>query len=382
MELENVNKQLPETFSKKQVNRSGDFLAKNINSKSEDEHSNYHWDVFNYWKSLHSYVMNIMYTNLKRKISKIQEDEINSLKKTQDKEKQAYILKNLLKDFIIVQRLKRTPSILGKLNRFKNMQLSRMQDIAGIRIIVNNISDIYKIRDNITSSIKKNSHQITYEKNYINYPKEDGYRCFHMIFEIRGLKEDKYNGLSVELQIRTKLQHQWATAVEIIGLYTKTSYKSGLGDEKIREFLCLCSNLLAIKEETPIHEKYYTKTEKELCKLLKSLNDELNILDYLKGLTVAVHHQKNIQQNKNTIYLALLKLDEKKLRLLSYSSVIEAEKKYAELEKQIHLTQKEWDVVLISLDDIKSIRKAFPNYYLDSREFTKTIENFIKKAEI
>ena len=119
---------------------------------------------------------------------------------------------------------RRKVNIVVDVNRFKSMQLSRMQDIAGVRIIVKKIPDIYKVRDDINN---KFPHKICYEKNYINEPKTDGYRCLHIIFEMKGITKQKYNGLNVELQIRTELQHQWATAVEIIGLYKNTSYKSG-----------------------------------------------------------------------------------------------------------------------------------------------------------
>jgi ppGpp synthetase/RelA/SpoT-type nucleotidyltranferase len=44
---------------------------------------------------------------------------------------------------IIVQRLKRTPSILEKLRREDGMKLDRMEDIAGCRIIVANKSNVY-----------------------------------------------------------------------------------------------------------------------------------------------------------------------------------------------------------------------------------------------
>lgn len=125
-------------YSKEQINRSGSYLAqKDINLVDEIELDN-HWEVFNYWRSLHAYVMNVIYVNLKRRVSKM---DITSV--------------------IIAQRLKRAPSILSKLNRFPKMQLSRMQDIAGVRIIVKDIPDIYKVRDNI---YKQFPHDICHEK--------------------------------------------------------------------------------------------------------------------------------------------------------------------------------------------------------------------------
>ena len=346
-------------FSKKEVNRSGHFLASNSIDSTDELTLEKHLEIFNYWRGIHSYVMNIIYMNLKRRIYNNPE------------------LKDI-RNAIIAQRLKRTPSILSKLNRFEKMQLSRMQDIAGVRIIVKKISDIYKIRDNIN---KKFPHKICSEKNYVNNPKPDGYRCLHIIFEIKGITKQKYNGLNVELQIRTELQHQWATAVEIIGLYKNTSYKSGLGDEETREFLCICSNLFARAENTPIDKRYHGKTEDELCLMLKKLNERLNILDYLRGLIVAVNRQDQISRKRNSkTCLILLKLDEKVLSLKNFTKEEDTQIAYTELEKEITKEKKNWDVVLISVNDMKKLKNAYPNYYLDSRRFVQTVQSFIDRV--
>ena len=253
-----------------------------------------------------------------------------------------------------------------------------MQDIAGVRIIVKDIPDIYKVRDNI---YKQFPHDIYHEKNYINEPKSDGYRSLHITFKVDNLTKTEFNGLNVELQIRTKLQHQWATAVEIIVLYKKESYKSGLGDDKTREFLCLCSNLFAISENTPIDEKYHNKNKNDLCKDLKKLNEELKVLDYLSGLTVFADKQKQIIKNKKIKFcLILLKLDERRLNVSPFDNIEEAKKSYAILEKEIAKSKKNWDVVLISIDDIKALKKAYPNYYLDSKEFVQSVAGFIKRV--
>ena len=45
-------------------------------------------------------------------------------------------LKKLSIDCIVGQRLKRMPSIIGKITRFPDMAVSKMQDVGGIRIIV------------------------------------------------------------------------------------------------------------------------------------------------------------------------------------------------------------------------------------------------------
>ena len=110
------------------------------------------------------------------------------------------------------------------------------------------------------------------------------------------------------------------------------------------------------------------------------MNDKLNILDHLKGLTVAFDQHNKIIKANSKICLILLKLDERMLNLWGFSNNFDAEKQYEELEKKIDRENKNWDVVLVSIDKIKSLQKAFTNYYLDSRSFVKKIEGFIAKA--
>lgn len=54
------------------------------------------------------------------------------------------------------------------------------------------------------------------------------------------------------IQFRTKLQHIWATAVEMMGIFTKSKLKASIGDEDILRFFVLVSSLFAKLEETPI----------------------------------------------------------------------------------------------------------------------------------
>ena len=55
--------------------------------------------------------------------------------------------------------------------------------------------------------------------------------------------------MRIELQIRTRLQHLWATAVETAGLYTKKSLKSGQGENGWLEFFMIVSSLFSFKEK-------------------------------------------------------------------------------------------------------------------------------------
>ncbi|WP_457767666.1 RelA/SpoT domain-containing protein [Cyanobium sp. ULC082] len=68
-------------------------------------------------------------------------------------------------------------------------------------------------------------HKLLRVDNYQAEPKPSGYRGIHLIYRYRSNKSETYNGLLLEVQIRSPLQHAWATAVETVGTFLKQSLK-------------------------------------------------------------------------------------------------------------------------------------------------------------
>ena len=125
---------------------------------------------------------------------------------------------------IVAKRFKRTPSIIKKLKRFSSMELDRMQDIAGCRAIFSNRKKLEKVK-------RKLKQKIDFRiKDYIENPKDDGYRGIHLICKCNHANCNQ--NFFVEVQLRTKIQHSWATAVEIVYLLTKQKLKSNEGISK------------------------------------------------------------------------------------------------------------------------------------------------------
>lgn len=83
---------------------------------------------------------------------------------------------------------------------------------------------------NIIEYNRENSaHTWFKDYDYIAAPKVDGYRCFHRVFKFKedSVEEECFRGRRVEIQIRTRLQHSWATAVEAVGLFRGEDIKGG-----------------------------------------------------------------------------------------------------------------------------------------------------------
>lgn len=110
-------------------------------------------------------------------------------------------------------RIKTTSSILEKIHRRgyeMNMETlyEYIYDIAGIRVICNYISDIYRIIDLLN---EQKDLSVRLEKNYIINPKDSGYRSYHVVFEVEMYIDRQIKKVPVEIQFRTMAMDMWAS---------------------------------------------------------------------------------------------------------------------------------------------------------------------------
>lgn len=144
-------------------------------------------------------------------------------------------------------RLKSAKSILGKLQK-KDLDLSlsaacnNIYDIAGIRVVCSYIKDVYLIRDRLMA---QDDIMIMQIKDYIETPKENGYRSLHMVIRVPVYFMNKKQLVPVELQIRTLAMDLWASLEHDIKY--KCLYQTETEDfsEKLKE----CSRLIYEAEE-------------------------------------------------------------------------------------------------------------------------------------
>ena len=129
-------------------------------------------------------------------------------------------------------RVKTVNSILDKSNRM-SLKLEeigeKMHDIAGVRITCQFVEDIYSV---VALLKKRTDFDIVYEKDYVTYPKENGYRSYHLHGNYNLETIDGTRKVLFELQIRTMSMNVWATVEHSL------SYKyADEMPEKIREKL-------------------------------------------------------------------------------------------------------------------------------------------------
>lgn len=122
----------------------------------------------------------------------------------------------------IQYRLKTPDSIETKLINdgytYSVENLDKINDIAGVRIIVAFEEDIYTVKNLILEKVP--GIKLIKEKDYIKNPKDSGYVSYHLILGIPVALVNGTEYVTVELQIRTLMMDAWA-AIEHKLVYKK-----------------------------------------------------------------------------------------------------------------------------------------------------------------
>jgi putative GTP pyrophosphokinase len=266
------------------------------------------------------------------------------------------------------QRLKRAKTIIDKLARFPKMQLARMDDVAGCRLIFTNISQLRAFREQLHSA--RFDHKLRNVENldkydYILRPKSSGYRGIHDIYEynVRSERNAHLNGLYIEIQYRTLVQHAWATAVEVIGFVTESQPKFQKGDKRFEDAMAYASEILARTHEG-LPGPLSSLTYRQLLDEFLALDSEISLLRTLRGLAQS---KTEISGKKNSV---LNMSPEGDLVIHSFRDAADAIRKLFELEKLFPQN----DVVLVRADSTEEVRLAFRNYFSDVNEFLRLVD--------
>lgn len=124
----------------------------------------------------------------------------------------------------IKTRIKSPESIQGKLTR-RGYPLTtdsiehQLNDIAGIRVICSFVDDIYMLADCL---LQQDDITLIERKDYIQNPKENGYRSLHLVVEVPIFLQNEKRHMRVEVQLRTIAMEFWAN------LEHKLRYKKDL----------------------------------------------------------------------------------------------------------------------------------------------------------
>lgn len=261
----------------------------------------------------------------------------------------------LKKDAIVSQRLKRLPTIVSKLRHFPQMQLSTMQDIAGIRVVFRNSEDLSRF----LARIQKGGAGFEVARDYIKTPAQSGYRSIHLVKTMN-------SRVKVELQLRTQVQHAWATTVEISDvLFThEGEYKRDAMIQTDRSaFFQQVSKLMGM------YERGETLEEDLISEVLK-LDQRISLTQQVREFGHALKIVNEQAKGKSRGSYWLIKIEDGQIFL----SRANEKNKLSLIEQYTQLEQDGKQGVLVKVDDYNSLKKAYPNYLGDSSRFIDFIE--------
>ena len=258
----------------------------------------------------------------------------------------------------VSSRLKRSVSIIEKLVRFPEMKLSRMQDIAGIRGVCMTGTPELQLTENPCYTVKKTA-------NYLETPRESGYRAIHHILEIRDML--------LEIQLRTRPQHLWAMAVETVGMFYGQALKSNRGDQGWLDFFRLASALLSTMEGTPAVREYRDRDAKELRQLLHRQGHDQSFFSKLTAIR-RIHDQDSSGDYEYWLLDLDLKTGTCEVDGFRADQIRTAHKMYTAKEQTPPYLRGDKQIVLVSTSSFKDLRQNYPSYFLDVADFLEMIQ--------
>ena len=189
------------------------------------------------------------------------------------------------KKIVLAARLKKRVTIEAKLSsRLTQMNLARMHDIVGCRLIFNKIEDLLQYRDMFTNGDWAEKYirlPCSDKYDYISHPRETGYRGIHDIFEEMG--EDGIPA-RIEVQYRTSIQHSWATALEVWDRRGGKGAKFGLEDGNVQLFFRDVSEMFWRYLDSPDHSSRLPLSDYELYKEVCQLDKRYNIINFFSSI--------------------------------------------------------------------------------------------------
>lgn len=334
-------------YSKRELNRAGQiFIDSSLSSQERDTALL----IINNWRTAHNFPLNTFQKRLRRNA------------------------KSINADALVAQRIKRLASIKHKLERFPSMKIAQIQDIGGCRAIMKDITEVDTLVNKYLHDSRGVKHKLDKVHNYIQTPKISGYRGIHLIYKYQSDKTDRNEDMRIEIQVRTLVQHAWATAVETVGTFIQQSLKSSQGEEDWLEFFRLIASAMAHEEGKP--EVPGTPTDNNDLRLkIKKLASKLDVEGHLTAFRDSIEVLADKSYNAQ-YYLLELDAYARKIRIRSYkyTELSIASNDYISLEKNLDVNK---DAVLVSAESIEALKLAFPNYYLDTDVFLRKLKEIM-----
>lgn len=325
-------------YSKREIGRAGRALASSASPAADRRAAE---EAVNYWRRIH-------------------EQPLTALLKD------AEAITEKAPGAVIAGRIKKLDTIIDKITRPNApADLQTMYDIAGCRIVVPSIEAQESLRRQLSSHPALDTAK-TARRDYIAHPKPSGYRSTHMIFRYPDLPCG--HTLFAELQIRTLLQHSWATAVEIYDAATESRLKFNELDNPAGRFFLEASRLI---EGLELHGGT------EAAGMFDDPQSAQHVIDELAAACEASSILGEVPRiSLDKFCLITFDLGQQAL-LLEQLDESAAFATYFLREAQ---RVEDTDLVLVKGASIEKLKQLYPNYFGDVSAFVSLARRFLPPA--
>lgn len=266
-------------------------------------------------------------------------------------------------------RIKRMASIRSKLAR-SGLNLDKMQDLAGIRAI---LPDMECVRRLVDFYQQRHGDTIKPPVDYIASPKETGYRSVHIVKTHQGPR-DEFNGMKVEIQIRTRLQHVWAAAQETVGIVTKNNLKGGEGDPRWQRLMGLVSAHMAMVEGQSIGD-HFPHDEQARRRELREIAAELGAVQILSGFK-ALSASRRQTSSRTGFFMLSLDADQEKISVHHIAKIDAGAEEYFRAVEGGERLQS----LIVAVDSADALLRTYPSYFLDIGEFLGVLNDALGQS--
>jgi len=311
------------------------------------------------WRAAHAFPLNTFQVVLRRRAQKV------------------------LPTSVVTQRLKRLETIRVKLERFyPHMVLAGMQDIGGCRAIVASVSQLNELRARYQPDVMA-PHEFRREKDYIASPKADGYRAYHVVYRYKSesVEQEPWNGLEIEVQMRSIRQHAWASAVETVDFFAKQKIKSGISEGEWAQFFTLFGNSIAEMENQPLAAN--VSSGEELRRELREVADSLRVIKNLRAWARARHVLSLTDTKGAKFFLVQLDTDSMKVTVTGFSQKRQqaAQAAYTLAEKAVALHPGR-QAVLVGAESVAELRRAYASFVVEPKVFIDILTGALKGKRV
>ena len=212
-------------------------------------------------------------------------------------------------------------------------------------------------------------HTLLRYDDYIAHPRHTGYRSAHFVLKYNDADgNDMYNRQFIEVQLRTRLQHSWATAVEAVGLVQGEDMKGGSGDaDWLRLFQIMASEFAEAEGTASVTDVTDNRILRR--KELRDLDKKIDAVATLESYNSAIKDTENFANISSPFFLIQYDTQTKRVAVRPFTFPAQGSSEYIVAEVDTSINS-----VLVEVEKVADLRAAYPNYFLDVAAFAQNLK--------